>query len=140
MRPCRLCGHENADHLPYCSQCGRRMEGGVALAAARRARADEIPETSPTRPPGGRLRTLAAAAGATAPADGRIGAAHAPTVAVPTVATGPRTAMTATGGGKSRPANGSATATATAAATATATEATAVASVVALPARRGPVA
>jgi hypothetical protein len=25
MRACRYCSHQNADHLGYCSQCGRRM-------------------------------------------------------------------------------------------------------------------
>jgi hypothetical protein len=25
MRPCSHCSHENADHLAYCSQCGRRL-------------------------------------------------------------------------------------------------------------------
>jgi len=25
MRPCALCGHANADHLPYCSACGKRL-------------------------------------------------------------------------------------------------------------------
>ncbi len=27
MRSCLHCAHENADHLPYCSQCGRRFAG-----------------------------------------------------------------------------------------------------------------
>jgi hypothetical protein len=27
MRSCRHCAHENADHLPYCSRCGRRFAG-----------------------------------------------------------------------------------------------------------------
>ena len=25
MRSCRHCAHENADHLPFCSQCGRKL-------------------------------------------------------------------------------------------------------------------
>lgn len=25
MRPCAHCGHANADHLPYCAACGRRL-------------------------------------------------------------------------------------------------------------------
>src|SRR3569623_2041964 len=25
MRPCALCGHANAAHLPYCSACGKRL-------------------------------------------------------------------------------------------------------------------
>jgi hypothetical protein len=32
MRSCRHCAHENADHLAYCSQCGRKLprtEGGL---------------------------------------------------------------------------------------------------------------
>ena len=31
MRSCRHCAHENADHLAFCSQCGRKLaktEGG----------------------------------------------------------------------------------------------------------------
>lgn len=27
MRACRHCSHQNADHLPYCAQCGRRAAG-----------------------------------------------------------------------------------------------------------------
>lgn len=34
MRACRHCSHENADHLPYCSRCGRRLPS-LASAAAR---------------------------------------------------------------------------------------------------------
>src|SRR5262245_3214998 len=33
MRPCRHCAHENADHLAFCSQCGRKLaktEGALA--------------------------------------------------------------------------------------------------------------
>src|SRR5215831_16532130 len=36
MRACRYCSHQNADHLGYCSQCGRRMApvtGPVAAGA-----------------------------------------------------------------------------------------------------------
>jgi hypothetical protein len=29
MRACRHCSHENADHLSYCSQCGRRLVSGA---------------------------------------------------------------------------------------------------------------
>ena len=25
MRSCRHCAHDNADHLAYCSQCGRKL-------------------------------------------------------------------------------------------------------------------
>src|SRR5262249_33876589 len=30
MRACRHCSHQNADHLPYCSRCGRRMAGATS--------------------------------------------------------------------------------------------------------------
>jgi hypothetical protein len=36
MRACRHCSHQNADHLAYCSQCGRRMaiaDGATAAGA-----------------------------------------------------------------------------------------------------------
>jgi hypothetical protein len=33
MRACGRCGHGNADHLPYCSRCGRRLPDGVAAGA-----------------------------------------------------------------------------------------------------------
>ena len=37
MRPCRHCSHENADHLAFCSQCGRKFaKTDGALAALRR--------------------------------------------------------------------------------------------------------
>src|SRR5882672_4270036 len=29
MRACRHCSHQNADHLAYCSQCGKRMAGAT---------------------------------------------------------------------------------------------------------------
>ncbi len=29
MRACRHCAHENADHLSYCSQCGKRLVSGA---------------------------------------------------------------------------------------------------------------
>src|SRR5262245_33159470 len=29
MRPCRHCSHQNADHLAYCSRCGRRLPPGA---------------------------------------------------------------------------------------------------------------
>jgi hypothetical protein len=32
MRRCRNCSHENADHLSYCSQCGRRLVSGALRA------------------------------------------------------------------------------------------------------------
>src|SRR5262245_8453057 len=36
MRSCRHCAHENADHLPFCSQCGRKLpRTDGALAALR---------------------------------------------------------------------------------------------------------
>src|SRR3954451_21148941 len=40
MRACRHCSHQNADHLAYCSQCGRRMAGatmtpGLGLSTGR---------------------------------------------------------------------------------------------------------
>jgi hypothetical protein len=34
MRSCRHCAHENADHLPFCSQCGRKLprtDGGLPV-------------------------------------------------------------------------------------------------------------
>jgi hypothetical protein len=31
MRACRHCSHQNADHLAYCSQCGKRMAGATLL-------------------------------------------------------------------------------------------------------------
>jgi hypothetical protein len=34
MRACRYCSHQNADHLGYCCQCGRRMSGVVLAPAA----------------------------------------------------------------------------------------------------------
>src|SRR5262245_35524553 len=37
MRPCRHCAHENADHLAFCSRCGRKLaKTDGALAAVRR--------------------------------------------------------------------------------------------------------
>lgn len=41
MRACRHCSHQNADHLSYCSQCGRRLgpiTGDLKGAAASAAR------------------------------------------------------------------------------------------------------
>lgn len=35
MRACRYCSHQNADHLGYCSQCGRRMAPVTGPLAAR---------------------------------------------------------------------------------------------------------
>ena len=32
MRACRHCSHENADHLSYCSRCGRRLVSGALRA------------------------------------------------------------------------------------------------------------
>src|SRR5262245_51584002 len=29
MRACRHCSHQNADHLAYCSRCGKRMAGAT---------------------------------------------------------------------------------------------------------------
>ena len=41
MRPCRHCAHENADHLAFCSQCGRRLpRTDVAQLAVRRTTSD----------------------------------------------------------------------------------------------------
>jgi hypothetical protein len=37
MRACRHCSHENADHLAYCSRCGRRLQS-LASAAVRAGR------------------------------------------------------------------------------------------------------
>jgi hypothetical protein len=38
MRSCRHCAHENADHLPFCSQCGRKLpRTDGALPVLRRA-------------------------------------------------------------------------------------------------------
>jgi hypothetical protein len=40
MRACRHCSHENADHLSYCSRCGRRLASGAyqTLEAGARGR------------------------------------------------------------------------------------------------------
>src|SRR5258708_5524211 len=35
MRACRYCSHQNADHLGYCSQCGRRMAPVTGPVVAR---------------------------------------------------------------------------------------------------------
>jgi hypothetical protein len=38
MRSCRHCAHENADHLAFCSQCGRKLaQTDTALPALRRS-------------------------------------------------------------------------------------------------------
>src|ERR1700752_3479079 len=29
MHACRHCSHQNADHLAYCSKCGKRMAGAT---------------------------------------------------------------------------------------------------------------
>src|SRR5260370_647225 len=37
MRSCRHCGHQNADHLGYCSQCGKRLGPVTAVPLLPRA-------------------------------------------------------------------------------------------------------
>src|SRR6266403_1419479 len=37
MRSCRHCGHQNADHLGYCSQCGKRLGPVTAVPLSPRA-------------------------------------------------------------------------------------------------------
>jgi hypothetical protein len=39
MRACRYCSHQNADHLAYCSQCGRRMGPLTTMSPAGDGRA-----------------------------------------------------------------------------------------------------
>jgi len=61
MRPCGRCGHENADHLPYCVAFGRRFARGAGT-----------PVTGPVGP--GDVRAAGAAAS--------ISAGYAATVAM----------------------------------------------------------
>jgi predicted nucleic acid-binding Zn-ribbon protein len=57
MRSCRHCAHENADHLAFCSQCGRKLpRTDSGLAAIIRPRANSDPQAA-------YLRTVLATAG-----------------------------------------------------------------------------
>lgn len=44
MRACRHCSHQNADHLSYCSQCGKRLvSGAMRTLEASRPRTGQLP-------------------------------------------------------------------------------------------------
>jgi hypothetical protein len=69
MRACRHCSHQNADHLPYCARCGRRLAGatglGLHLGAGASARG-QMAALSPTAAAVSRTM-LASTNGATGP-------------------------------------------------------------------------
>jgi hypothetical protein len=48
MRACRHCSHQNADHLAYCSQCGKRLAGATLLASLGGAARGQMAALSPT--------------------------------------------------------------------------------------------
>ena len=48
MRACRHCSHQNADHLAYCSQCGKRLAGATLLPALGGTSYGQMAALSPT--------------------------------------------------------------------------------------------
>src|SRR5256885_3227397 len=68
MRSCRHCAHENADHLAYCSQCGRKLprtDGGLPVVSRRM-----------TGDPGAYSRTMLATPGPAATTRDTVGGAR----------------------------------------------------------------
>jgi hypothetical protein len=48
MHACRHCSHQNADHLAYCSKCGKRMAGATLLPALGATGRGQMAALSPT--------------------------------------------------------------------------------------------
>src|SRR6266478_4281247 len=48
MHACRHCSHQNADHLAYCSRCGKRMAGATLLPELGGAARGQMAALSPT--------------------------------------------------------------------------------------------
>jgi hypothetical protein len=48
MRACGHCSHQNADHLAYCSRCGKRLAGATLLPAVGGAGRGQMAALSPT--------------------------------------------------------------------------------------------
>jgi predicted nucleic acid-binding Zn-ribbon protein len=48
MHECRHCSHQNADHLAYCSQCGKRVAGATLLPVLGNTARGQMAALSPT--------------------------------------------------------------------------------------------